>query len=448
MSNNSTIKKSSRNKSNHQSSSAAPASSGTESIRKRQIALVDLILRKRKFGPNNNRLLELLNMISEDPLSFSHQNRNLLLKGSAASGSSTFTSASSNTLMALDRVFLELSRDEEDEDFSYNLPSSSSSKRTKSYSSSATTTSTSKPPTTSAHELVVLILARLSLTYPIANSSNLNNGNLHLNVPVANHIQWAFQKLSDQHASTQYQVWILRVIEAMFKDELVAAYLVKELADHEHTVQEFLLTPLLAHFNTAIASANVLVILSILDSIESKFPSCFCSHYTSIVDIFIGWCIDPSVPVPLRQSMLDRISFNYLSFWKSHFSYGVSFIKNLVFDLEQLFGLSLDPTVHLGDGIAALKKQNNVKILSHHPLEVDCIGKAINAILNGIIKSLFSLSSSTNDPEASRIELKTFKSLELAIQWYLDVLTLVSLSHFTNESWILLGTLFSFCQYC
>ena len=168
---------------------------------------------------------------------------------------------------------------------------------------------------------------------------------------------------------------------------------------------------------------NVDLVISIFDAIEKYYPNIFKVHFSSLIDILVGWSIDTTVSEKLRTLLVQKIS-GYRGCWGDNLDYGLNFINNLVYDIEQLFNISLDPQLDPSD------HKKSITFLVENPAEVDCIGKTLNSIMSGIISSSFSLEVTP--------QIHFFQSLEISIQWYLELMTIITFCH-QFESWFSLG---------
>jgi hypothetical protein len=350
---------------------------------KRQITLIELVLRKLNFGYQNAKLLEILDLVSNQSGGLSLQNKALLLYGNEFG------------LYSLDHAFnFKASKSFPIEGKSFK--SKGSNQGIVSYDSS---------------ELISLILARLLITF---NSTHAND-----------HFVWIFQKLKTGDQTASYQFWILTILLKSLSDNLCWDFLQTEDLQKEKLIDEYLVIPLLSFFNSMKSSDNVEMIVSIFDIIVEKFPELFKTHFRSLIDILVGWSIDPTISEPLRRALCAKIS-SYQVGWSSNLDYAVNFTNNLVYDIEQYFDISLDPQID------PTEHKVQINSLLDRSTEVDCIGQTIVAILTGIITTAFSLEISP--------QIHFFQSFEFSIQWYLKVMSLIALSH-KFETWFSLGIL-------
>ncbi|KAJ3043387.1 Serine/threonine-protein kinase smg1 [Rhizophlyctis rosea] len=111
---------------------------------------------------------------------------------------------------------------------------------------------------------------------------------------------------------------------------------------------EILLAGILSNLQTFLDSMEshefLPKVLDILTLISDKYPQIFNDAFKDVVDLVVGWGVDPSVPRSTQALISD--SFKRLwRFWRNHMDFGLELLRHLIMDVEELVGVKSEPGV-------------------------------------------------------------------------------------------------------
>ncbi|KAJ3356782.1 hypothetical protein HDU91_005509 [Kappamyces sp. JEL0680] len=193
----------------------------------------------------------------------------------------------------------------------------------------------------------------------------------------------------------------------------------------DHTVLNQILLPLQAFFSELEDAALLSPLMAVLKQAAKWYPLPFSSLFPSFMDLLVGWHLDVQTDDTTRHD-IGRLVHGFYSFWPGHSGYGLRLGLNLVFDLQELYGLELEP--------AGSDGSSGAPTLTTNPAKALCLADTLDLVLRSLVWAFFPM---VNKDAASISELEDGKDIGRQLvhlgTWSLRVLACLC-SHTTSGS--------------
>ncbi|KAI8897600.1 hypothetical protein BC833DRAFT_36026 [Globomyces pollinis-pini] len=166
-------------------------------------------------------------------------------------------------------------------------------------------------------------------------------------------------------------------------------------------------------------------LMHILNYISTNHPSAFQSLFEQLVDILIGWAVDPLTPKSTQTLVFENLP-SYWMYWLQHVDYGVSLLENLLNDLQNALGIDCHP--ENDDEIVKIDRDSI-------PTIVFALLQSIHSVLYSILKASF---SQLNELIEYSIQSNNiyYSQLNNVMIWLLRIWNAISFDY-TNREWII-----------
>ncbi|KAJ3131917.1 Serine/threonine-protein kinase smg1 [Geranomyces variabilis] len=91
--------------------------------------------------------------------------------------------------------------------------------------------------------------------------------------------------------------------------------------------------------------------LDLFQTIAETVPEQFSASFNDVVDLLVGWSIDPTLPKNVAALIFDTFK-KLWRFWMPHFGFALELSRHLLADIEALVKLSCEPGQALNDDAA------------------------------------------------------------------------------------------------
>lgn len=173
--------------------------------------------------------------------------------------------------------------------------------------------------------------------------------------------------------------------------------------------------------NTTRSSKHLAVLLDLLELFKARNPSLFQYYFARIIDILVGWCIDPGLPKPILEKLLNALT-DYWPFWMANIDHGIDLISNLCYDLEQDYGICVEPGKP-ENTVASRKTVEDLTLL---------ILQTCTAVTKGLIMAAFpTINSQTSYSIASNLPLQ--QRFRIAVKWLIKIASTLGLQLLSQD---------------
>ncbi|KAJ3186873.1 Serine/threonine-protein kinase smg1 [Gaertneriomyces sp. JEL0708] len=175
-------------------------------------------------------------------------------------------------------------------------------------------------------------------------------------------------------------------------------------------------------------------VLDLLTVLAEKHPAQFSVCFTDVIDLLIGWSIDPTLPKSVAALISDLIK-KLWPFWSQYLDFGIELTRHLLSDIENATGVHCDPLTSrspLANGDSTRKKSSRLSATA------TALQRCFQCVLYAITFSSFPLLNETCT-NAMNPYSNTYSDFVHVVRWSLQILLLVG-RKYEDRNWLRQGT--------
>ncbi|KAI9306755.1 hypothetical protein BJ944DRAFT_41558 [Cunninghamella echinulata] len=142
-------------------------------------------------------------------------------------------------------------------------------------------------------------------------------------------IGWVLEQFSQQ-SSKRFISWLFELLLETIKNAQVDSFTHRQLQELSPSI----MSTLVLFLDTVNAMEYLNELLDNLNSLAKYHSNSFINQFQDIIDILVGWYLDPSISDSDREIIANSFK-KYEPFWKSKYSFGFELLQHFLTDIYQ-----------------------------------------------------------------------------------------------------------------